>query len=269
MQQIALVTGGGSGIGRGIALALARRGVNLALLGRRLEPLHAVAEESRSHGVRAVAFPVDLTHRDELEATFAQVRRELGPLSLLINNAGRLAGGALMAQTPDTIERAVALNTTAPLLLTRLALPDLISNGGAVVLVGSMTSFMPLPFASLYSGTKMGMRGFGTALRYELEPLGVHLLLAYPPMTDTAMVQGMAEAVGLPRSRFARLHAPDAVGERIVAALLARKPEVVWRGGELFAARLYHWVPAPMRTILRLERQRFARMMTAPDRSAK
>ena len=268
MQQTALVTGGGSGIGRGIALALARHGVNLALLGRRTEPLHAVAEEARGHGVRAQAFPVDLTHPDELEATFAQVRRDLGPLTLLVNNAGMLAGGALMAQSTDTIERAVALNLTAPLLLTRLALPDLVACGGAVALVGSMTSFMPMPFSSLYSGTKMGLRGFGMALRYELEPLGVHLLLAYPPMTDTAMVRGMAEAAGLPRSRFARLASPDAIGERIVTALLARKPEVVWRGGELFAVRLYHWAPALVQTILRLERKRFARMMTAPDRSS-
>lgn len=194
--------------------------------------------------MRAVAFPVDLTCHDELDATFAQVRRDLGPLTLLVNNAGMLAGGALAAQTPDIIERVVALNLTAPLLLTRLVLPDLVACGGAVGLVGSMASFMPLPFASLYSGTKMGLRGFGTALRYELEPLGVHLLLAYPPMTDTAMVQGMAQAAGLPpNSWFARLHAPDAIGEQIVAALLARKPEVVWRGGELFAGACTYVFP--------------------------
>src|SRR5262245_33923535 len=93
--RTALVTGGGSGIGRGIALALARRGVRVALVGRRQEPLDAVAQEIAGISGHAAAFPADLTQAGQRTHLRERIHASLGPIDLLVNNAGVLTSGEL------------------------------------------------------------------------------------------------------------------------------------------------------------------------------
>jgi short-subunit dehydrogenase len=263
MRRTALITGGGSGIGRGIALALARRDVDVALVARRPAPLEAVAHEAAALGVRSVALPADLADGDERAILLPRARSALGPIDILVHSAGVLAGGDLATLAPDEIERAVAVNLLAPIALTRLALPDLAARRGALVLVASTTSLVPLPSAAVYAATKAGLSAFGAALRYELEPLGVRLLVAYPPSADTAMVRGMADAAGMPGYHLAP---PALVGERIVAALAAGRRELLWGAGERTLVLAYRLAPWLIRLILRTQRRRFARMMSASGR---
>ena len=257
--RVALVTGGGSGIGRGIALALARRGVDVALTGRRAVLLEAVAQQCRGYGIRAAAIPADLTDAAQCAEIVAATRATLGPISILVNNAGSLSGGSLVALPAAEIAQAAALNFTAPLLLTRHALPDLTAQRGALVLVASVSSLLPLPYASIYTATKTGLHGFAASLRYELEPLGVRVLTAYPPATATAMTEGMAQAAAFPQ----RLASPEQVGEKIVAALVAGRREAHWRSGELLAARLYQLAPWLVRRAFASQRRRFERALAA------
>jgi 3-oxoacyl-[acyl-carrier protein] reductase len=257
-NRIALVTGGGTGIGRGIALALARRGMDVALAGRRAGPLEAVAQEVRTLGVRGVALPADLTNPSERTRLIERVHTALGPVDMLVNNAGMMAGGDLAMLSSEEIEEAVSLNLTAPMDLTRLALPDLTAHKGAMLLIASAVSYVPLPSASLYTATKTGLRAFGETLRYELEPLRVHVLIAYPPGAKTAMTAGMAAAAGVP---IYPLLAPEKVGERIVAALFARRRELQFGLYEQTTARLYRVAPWLVRLALRSQRRRFSRMM--------
>src|SRR5262245_2659949 len=181
MKRAALITGGGSGIGRGIALALARRGVDVALVGRRPAPLDSVAREVAALGARGVALPADLASGDERANVLGRARATLRRIDVLVHSAGMLAGGQLTGLPLDEIEQAIAANLLAPIALTRLALPELIARRGAVVLVASTTSFVPFPAATVYSATKAGLRAFGESLRYELDPQGVRLMVAYPP----------------------------------------------------------------------------------------
>jgi short-subunit dehydrogenase len=236
----------------------------VAVSGRRLVPLGAVASEITALGGRAVALPCDLAVAGERAGLVERVHAALGPLDLLVNNAGVLMGGDLASLAPSEIERAIAVNLTAPIELTRRALPDLAARRGAVVLVASRAGQVALPSASLYTATKTGLRAFGEALRYELEPAGVRLLIAYPPGTDTAMVRGILRAAGRPAgSSTLGLAAPEAVGERIVAALLAGRPVVEWWDLErvvLLLARLAPWLP---RVLLRRHRDRLARLLAA------
>lgn len=259
--RIAIVTGGGSGIGRGIALALARRGADLALAGRRHERLEAVAAEATTCGVGAVALPVDLAMPAERDQLPGRVRAALGPPTFLIHAAGVLHGGPLLGLDAPELDRAVALNLAAPLALTRAALPNVAAQRGAIVLVASLAAVVPHPYAAVYSATKAGLATFGEALRHEVAPLGVRVLVAYPPGTATAMTRGMARAAGLPGYRLA---SAEHVGERIVRALVAGRRE--WRGGssERTLTLAYRFAPALIGLILRHQRPRFRRMMSAP-----
>ena len=173
-----------------------------------------------------------------------------------------LVGGALHERTSDEITAAIATNLTAPIELTRLALPDLISQRGSVILIGSTTSWVPLPYMTLYSTTKTGLRAFGEALRYELAPHGVHLLTAFPPATATAMVQRMAQAAG--SSAFG-LADPDIIGEQIVRALAARRRECSWWGSERLLCILYRLAPWAVTRILNMERRHFAQMTESKE----
>jgi short-subunit dehydrogenase len=257
-RSTAIITGAGSGIGRGIAHALARRGYDVALVGRRAERLAAVARDIGDRGGRAVALPADLAVAEERRSVVERAREALGPVDVLVNNAGVLAGGDLSSLSVSEIERAVATNLLAPLELTRLALPDLAARKGSVVLIISSMSLVPLPYAAVYSATKAGVRAFGESLRYELAAQRIHLLVVCPPATDTAMIRGMAQASGLPAFPAAR---PAIVGEHIVRALMARKKELYFPGSDRALTLAYKIAPTLVRAILSTQRARFARMM--------
>jgi uncharacterized protein len=257
-RHTALVTGGGSGIGRGIALALARRDVSVALVGRRREPLETVAAEIASRGGRALAFPADLTRAGDRSGLRERIHAALGPIDVLANTAGALASGELAALTPAAIEAAVALNLAAPILLVQQWLPDLAARRGAVILVGSMMSFVPLPAASVYSATKAGVRAFGRALRSELRARGVRLLTVYPPATATAMTASMARNAPW-RGPLAD---PAIVGERIVRALLAGRREVQWGVGERMLTMWYQAMPWLVSELMARHHALFVRIMS-------
>lgn len=257
-RHSALITGGGTGIGRGIALALGRRGYHMALVGRRVERLQEVVEVLERRGVRAVALAADLSDPDEMPSLFERVHDAIGPLDLLVNNAGVFVGGRFDGLSGEDIARGMATNLTSVMELTRLALPDLRKRRGAVVFVGSTMSVVPVPSASIYSTTKSGVRAFAESLRYEVEPEGVHVLLAYPPSTDTAMTRGMDTGSGLPRFPKRK---PEVVGEQIVRALVSGRREIVF-GGDRALFLLYRVVPWLVRAVFRGQRGRFERMMS-------
>jgi uncharacterized protein len=256
-----LITGAGSGIGRGIALAMARRGAPVVLCGRRLPPLAAVAAEVRALGGRAAIAQGDVTDPSARFHMRETAHSTFGCIQVLVNNAGVLASGSLLQLTSPEIEGAIATNLSAPIDLTRLLLSDLAHSGGAAVFIGSTMSHVPLPYASLYSASKSGLHAFCTSLRYELTPLHIHLLEAYPPTVATSMTTAMARRAG-------RWHpqpdTPEAAGERIVAALEAGKREVGWGTGEQWLIRLNRHAPRLLAALLSIQRRRLAELMK-PD----
>jgi short-subunit dehydrogenase len=258
--KIALITGGGSGIGRGIALALVRRGVAVALVGRRESALAAVGAEIAALGGRAWAFPADLALSSERLSLPERIHRQLGPIDLLVNNAGLLAGGELAALTPARIEAAIAVNLVAPLVLTQQFLPDLAARRGAVILLGSMMSFVPMPADDFYSASKMGLRGAGLALDYELRQRHIRLLTVYPPGTATALTATMARNAPF-RTPLA---SPEQVGERVVAALAAGRRELRWGAGERLLTLLHRLLPGLVRPLLARNHAAFVRMLSEP-----
>lgn len=186
-----VVTGAGSGIGRVLAVQLGRRGADLLLVGRRSGPLEETAVMVKAAGGQARVLPLDIT-ADGAPQQVIKAALEHGALELLVNNAGNISAGQLEDLPEDDVQAMIDLNLTAPILLTRLALPHLrqaSQDRGALVLnVSSAVALIGLPFYSVYAATKSGIARFGESLRRELHETAIHVATVYPGATDTDML---------------------------------------------------------------------------------
>ncbi|RIX28666.1 SDR family NAD(P)-dependent oxidoreductase [Amnibacterium setariae] len=221
-----IITGAGSGIGRELAVQLATRGASLLLVGRRQDALNETAELVTAAGGIAHVFVADVTGEKAPEAIFEQARDQLDTVDLLINNAGNVRAGRLEDTDPADIRAMVDLNLTAPILLTRAALPELRRAASArralVVTISSGIALVNLPFYTTYAATKTGVAAFGHALRRELHGTGVHVATVYPGATATAMMDSShaGEALG-----FGRRTTADVVTD-VLAALERDEHEI-------------------------------------------
>lgn len=223
-----LLTGAGSGIGRSLALQLAEHQPRLTLVGRRPEPLEEVAAEVRKRGGHAMVVAKDLTGPGAPAKAAAAAERAFGGIDVLVNNAGNVRAGRLEATEEAAVVAQIALNLTAPILLTRAALPALRASGdGLVVNISSAIALVGMPFYTTYGATKAGIAHFGEALRRELYGEGVRVLSVYPGATSTPM---MASSEAGPEHGF-DYESPDDVAAAILAGI-AEGDLTVIRGGE-------------------------------------
>jgi short-subunit dehydrogenase len=182
---LAVVTGATSGIGAAFAEALAGRGHDLLLTGRREEKLNGVAERlRRERGVRVETVLAELTDPEEIRR-LAERLASL-PLEILVNNAGFGARALLVEGDPEEQERMVRIHILCPLRLTRAVLPGMIRRGrGAVINVSSEAAFLPVPRNGVYSGAKAFLRAFSESIRLELTGTGVRIQALCPGLTRT------------------------------------------------------------------------------------
>ncbi|HSO06718.1 MAG TPA: SDR family oxidoreductase [Pelomicrobium sp.] len=236
-----LITGAGSGIGRETALALARRGARLALLGRNLERLDAVAREIADHGGEAHVLVFDVAEPHGQERPVAEAMERLGGLDVLINNAGVAGYGDFAERPAEEIRRIVATNVTGPLLLTRVALRAVAGQPFMVVNVGSILGSLGMPQFATYSASKHALRGFSEALRRELADRNGKVCYVAPRTTRTAInadaVYRVAEKTGTATDSAAD------VARQIVAAMEAERAETYLGWPEKLFVRLNAWLP--------------------------
>ena len=227
---VAIVTGGGSGIGHAIALRLARLGAAVVVAGRREGPLEDTVAQIEGAGGRALAVPTDLAKIADIEALVAGAEDRFGRVDHVINNAVMNYGGRYDEVTLDQLNHMIDVSFTAPLVLSRLALPGMIARrSGSIVMIGS-TAYVGWPYVVTYSSIKAGLDGFCQALRRELAGSGIHVTAVHPGGTDTPSMTPTArrefEALG-----FVILP-PEVVASATVAAIRRRKPRVIIGGWE-------------------------------------
>ncbi|RPA66298.1 SDR family oxidoreductase [Gordonia oryzae] len=186
-----LLTGASGGIGKFLAIALARRGAQLTLTGRRSD---ALAELADRVGGRVII--ADLT---EPEAP-AEVIAQAGRVDILVANAGLPASGPVLEYATDEIDRALEINLRAPILMAKAAATQMIPRGGGhLVFMSSLSGKSVSSNTSLYNATKFGLRGFALALREDLRPHGIGVSSIYPgPVRDAGMIAD--SRVRLPRA---------------------------------------------------------------------
>jgi NAD(P)-dependent dehydrogenase (short-subunit alcohol dehydrogenase family) len=185
--QVALVTGGGRGIGRGIALELAVAGMRVAVSARTRKQVEETARE-----VGGLAIEADVSDRGAVERMVAEVDRELGPIDLLANNAGiaRWEGNA-WEDDPDEWWHVFEVNVLGPFLCCRAVLPGMVERGrGRIVNTGSGAAYLPGPRNAAYGASKAALWRFGEILAAQLEPFGIPVFTISPGLVRTEMTEG-------------------------------------------------------------------------------
>ena len=227
-RKSVLLTGAGSGIGRACAVEFARKGARLTLVGRREEPLEETARLIAETGSEAQVVSGDVRDEEVRQRAVEAAVERFGGLDVLVNNAGAVRAGRLENIDPEEIQTQIEVNLTAPILMTRAALPALREGGdAAVVNVSSGFGLVGMPFYATYAATKAGIAHFGEALRRELFGEGVHVMTIYPGATETPMMESNEAG---PDLGFEYESAED-VAEALVAGLESGELEVV-RGAE-------------------------------------
>jgi NAD(P)-dependent dehydrogenase (short-subunit alcohol dehydrogenase family) len=183
--RIALVTGAGSGIGEGIARGMAQEGARLVAV-----DIDAGAAErtARAIGGGARSFACDVGDRQHCDALAASVRRELGAISVLVNNAGIIRRGTVSdANARADWAATLRVNLDGPYLMATAFLDQLKESKGAIVNIGSIQSFVALPNSAAYTTSKGGVRALTKALAIELSPLGIRVNAIGPGLIATPL----------------------------------------------------------------------------------
>ncbi|MFF1381828.1 SDR family NAD(P)-dependent oxidoreductase [Streptomyces sp. NPDC058308] len=210
-----LLTGATGGIGRVLARRLADGGASLMVTGRREDTLREVVQETGARSMTA-----DLADRDDVLALADAV----GEVDILVANAALPASGDLLEYTTEQIDRALAVNLTAPILLARLLAPRMAEAGrGHLTFVGSMSGKAATPYSSLYTASKFGLRGFAHSLRQDLAAAGVGVSLVQPGFVSEA---GMFADTGAEVPRGMRTVSPDQVADAVIHAITADRGEI-------------------------------------------
>ena len=189
--QVVIVTGGGRGIGRSIALQCAAAGAKVALVARTEAQLQSVVVEIAEAGGTALAFPVDVTDYDGVKSMVRTVEEKLGPVDVLVNNAARAQTiGPVWETDPESWWRDVTINILGVYLVCHAVLPGMIKRKGGYVinLIGGGTT-TPFPYASAYGTSKAAVMRFTETLAREVNDSGVKVFALDPGLVRTAMTE--------------------------------------------------------------------------------
>lgn len=214
-NKCAVVTGASSGVGRAIAIALAREGATVALVGRDQPRLKVVAKEA---GSRAKIFTAEFCESASVELLGATLARHFPSLDVLVNNAGVIKLATFADAAIDDFDTHFHCNVRAPLVLTQKLLPALVAARGTVTFINSTVVDNLRAGVGFYAASKQALKAAADVLREEVNPQGVRVLSVFLGRTATPMQQALVKAEGRAYDP-ARLIQPENVADLLVNAL--------------------------------------------------
>lgn len=186
-NQIAVITGASSGIGKAIALELAEQGVEICLVGRNLTTLKAVEESARLLSPSIKSYKADLTIDNDIDKLKTHLQQNIGHVDILIHSAGIFSMGMLEYTSVEDFDKQYKINVRAPYLLTQTLLPMIKSCHGQIVFINSSAGFRTKACLSQYSATKHALKAIADTLRHEVNDYGIRILSIYPGRTASPM----------------------------------------------------------------------------------
>lgn len=214
--KVAIVTGGGKGIGKAIALALAAEGAHIGLIARTEKDLVTVAEEVKAIGVKAVYASADVSNRKDVEAAVEKIKIELGSIDILINNAGTGTFGKFLELEPDVWEQQIKINVFGVYYTTRAVLPEMIERKtGDIVNISSTAGKTGAATTSAYSASKFAVFGLSESLMQEVRKHNIRVTALAP----STVVTDLAYSADLIKGDPKRVMHPEDFAELIIAQL--------------------------------------------------
>jgi short-subunit dehydrogenase len=224
----AIVTGASRGIGVYIARELAKEGVNLSLAARSEVELETVRTEIAALGVKVIATRCDVTETDDRARLIERTETELGPVDLLINNAGIETAAHFDTAPPDELVQTLEVNLVAAMLLTRTVLPGMLQRQrGHVVNIASGAGKVGVPFAVAYATSKHGLVGLTNSLRCEYLGSPVGFSVVCPGFVNDTGMYARWEAMGAKAPKIVGRSSPDRVAEVVVSCIHKNGGEVL------------------------------------------
>jgi NAD(P)-dependent dehydrogenase (short-subunit alcohol dehydrogenase family) len=224
--RLAVVTGASSGLGRAIALALARLGAEIFVLGRNSGGLaHTVAEAEKFSP--ATAFSIDLTKEEKFETLLRHVEEKAGKIDILVHSAGVIQQGLMERARIEDFDSQYATNVRAPYLLSQRLLPALTKARGQIVFINSSVGIaVKRPEVGQYAATKHALKAIADSLREEVNPKGIRVLTLYLGRTATPMQQALFQREGREYHPASLLQPEDVASVVVHTLMLPRTAEV-------------------------------------------
>ena len=246
-DKVAWITGGGTGLGKAMALESARQGARVAVSGRREDRRRQVVTAIEAAGGEALAVPCDVTSEDSLATAVASVLGRFGRLDVAIANAGFGVGGRFETLPVSAWRRQFEVNLLGAVATARAALPELKKTGGRLALVGSVASVMPYPTGSAYSASKAAIGSLGNTLYVELRGSGVSCTTLHPGFVESEIAQvdnsGAFHEDWVDRRPAWLMWRSDRAARVMLRAIERRRRCRVFTGHGVFAAALVRLCP--------------------------
>ena len=243
-NKVVLITGASSGIGRALAVELARRCAAVGLLARRQDLLQEVINAIEAHGGRAVALPADVTDANAVRVAVNALQSEFGPIDLLIANAGVGATTAARQLEPEGVARVFSVNVMGVVNSVTAVIPQMTERGrGQLAVISSLAAYRGLPKSAAYCASKAAISSLFESLRLDLQPQGIDVTIIHPGFIKTPLTAGR-------QAKLPFLLEVDDAARKIIGAIEKRKKSyafpwqlaMIVRAGMIMPNSLYDWI---------------------------
>jgi short-subunit dehydrogenase len=243
-DKVVMVTGASSGIGRGVAVELARRGARLGLVARRAETLQEIVSEIESLGGQALALPGDVQDVSAVSAAADHLRETYGVIDVLIANAGIGSTNDAAELRAGEVARVINVNVIGASNSVAAVVPAMVAKGqGQLVVISSLAAYRGLPKSAAYCASKAAVSAFFESLRLDLEPRGIDVTIIHPGFIKTPLTAGR-------HAQMPFLMELDAAVKKILVAIEKKKKSYAFpwplasivRAGMIMPISMYDWI---------------------------
>ncbi|QWU18296.1 non-ribosomal peptide synthetase [Paenibacillus sophorae] len=241
-KQVAIVTGGSKGIGRSIALSMAREGADIVLVSRSVKQLQETADEIRRLGAEVLAISMDVSDGPGVQKAVDQVMERFGHIDILVNSAGITGMAAMTDMNPGTWESIVQVNLMGTYHFCYAVIPHLIKQKrGKIINIGSDSSFIGYPMMSAYAASKHGVLGLTRALSEELKNSNIQVNALCPALVDTDMAPAAFKGRAIP---------PSGIADSAVFLASSRSDYITGEAVQIYGKQDMHWFGAQQMQML-------------------